>query len=277
MIRLWRVALVLCFALHVSSSSAQDDPKLAASARTLFEEGVQLSDHGQWEGAADRFRRALALRDSQVIRFNLAAALLEQGKVVEASELFRAVVRAPDVEPPLRAEAEQRLTQASQRIAKLTLQVNGTPDGTRVELDGRALPDALIGVATPVDPGKHAARLLSGEDELDAQEAELEAGANATLTLQARRAPSPEQTAAIAVGAEAGSPGVIPPGQATRRDDASARERRKKALWWGIGGGAVVVAGAIIAGVLLANSAKEPSPYRGDFEPGSINVQVSSP
>ncbi|HMI90773.1 MAG TPA: hypothetical protein VK509_05385, partial [Polyangiales bacterium] len=86
----WRIMLVSCLltaaALTAAPARAQsEDASRAASARALFEEGVTFADQGHWDEASDRFRRALALRDSAVIAYNLASALQETGHLVEAS------------------------------------------------------------------------------------------------------------------------------------------------------------------------------------------------
>jgi hypothetical protein len=275
MFQLLRVALVLCFVLASGLSHAQDDASRAASARALFEEGIELAEHGQWDGAADRFRRALFLRDSQVIRFNLAAALAELGQVVEASESLRALLRADGVDASLRVQAEQRLAGVTPRIAKLTVSVSGAPADAQIELDGKALPAALIGVAIPVDPGPHRARMREGESELVARELVLADGGTGTLALERASLPTPAETAAAALSTPAPTPALSVVRQEPTRRDAPRDERKRKALWWGLGSGAVLVAGAVVAGVLLAPHAKKATPYRGDFEPGSVNVQVS--
>jgi hypothetical protein len=273
---LWFV-LVLCLLSTSAAAFAQDEATRAASARALFEEGVGLAEHEQWSDAVDRFQRALSLRDSQVIRFNLAIALAELGRLVESSELLRAVLRADALDPPLRAQAEQRLALVTPRIARLTLAVAGTAGAAQVELDGDALPAAMVGVAIPVDPGSHRARLLQGAQELAASERVLAEGASETLTLERSAAPTAAETAAVALAApvSAGPALAVASHEPTRRDGDARDDRKKKALWWGLGGGAVLAAGAIVAGVLLAPHAKKASPYRGDFEPGSVNVQVT--
>lgn len=278
MIRPWRLAPACCLAvlaliLGTLRVAAQDDPAHSASARTLFEEGVQLAEHGQWRDATDRFRRALSLRDSAVIRFNLASALTELDQVVEASELFRELLRTPGVDAAVQAQAQERLAQATPRIAKLEVQVANAVAGSHVELDGRPLPPALVGVAMPVDPAKHSARLVRDGRELAVEELELGPGESGTVTLAAT-VPSPEQTAERAVHRP--STLVLTKVGPGPRQDSSDTSKRKKRMWWGLGSGAVaLIAGAVIAGVLLAQRSPQADPYTGDFEPGSVSVKVN--
>ena len=68
----------------------------SAAARALFQEGLAFAQEEKFEEAADRFRRAHALRPTPTISYNLAAALSRTGNVVESSELLRHVLRNPD-------------------------------------------------------------------------------------------------------------------------------------------------------------------------------------
>jgi hypothetical protein len=247
----WRITLSLCLvALGGAHTFAQEDAARSASARTLFEEGVQFYDHGQWSDAADRFRRALLLRDSQVIRFNLAAALLELNKVVEASELLRQVERSEGLDPTLHTQAQERLATAMQRMARLTINVEGEVQGALVELDGRPISDPMLGVGIPVDPGPHTVRLLRQQRELDAQPIDLAAGQSGALTLRARQLPTVQQTAAAAVAQPAAASAPIESARSEHKDNS----RKTKILWWSVGAGGAVVVAAVLIGVLASQS-----------------------
>jgi thioredoxin-like negative regulator of GroEL len=88
--RLAYLALAMAIlVLPATSLADQGDAVHSAAARTAFEEGMKKADAQAWGEAAELFQRALSLRDSPVIRFNLAAALAELGRYVEASETLR--------------------------------------------------------------------------------------------------------------------------------------------------------------------------------------------
>ena len=93
----------------------------AARARSLFEAGVRDADEGRWQDAQEKFQRALLLRDSPVVRFNLAVALLELEKPVEASRLLREVERDERTAKDLAARVPDLLESASERLAHLTI------------------------------------------------------------------------------------------------------------------------------------------------------------
>jgi hypothetical protein len=266
----WRVILCVWLACSYAPVRAQDtDPTRAASARAMFEEGVKFADNGAWTDAADRFRRALALRDSQVIRFNLASALVELGKLVEASELLRQVERDESVDGKLRDDARQRLEQTVARIGKLTVHVEGSAAGATILLDERTLAPEQLGVALPTDPGNHHVSAQRDGSELDARDVVLAEGAEQTVSLQL--------AGAVATPEEAARTVALAPADTQQRDSAS--DKKHKWLWWGVAGGAVVVAAAVVISVLATSGSGSGTKksYQGDFDPPSIPVQVSSP
>src|ERR1700742_1593346 len=134
---------------------AAADPARDASARALFEEGVKLAEQGDWTRAEDRFRRALSLRNSAVIAYNLARALSEQGKLVEASEVLRKVEQDEKVEPQMMQSISALQAELGPKIGRIAVLVRNRTAGDRILLDGSELLDAQIGVEIPIDPGNH--------------------------------------------------------------------------------------------------------------------------
>lgn len=268
----WSFAWALClvvFALQ-SRSLAQDvDAGRSASARALFEEGVAFADRGNWSDAADRFERALALRDSQVIRFNLANALSELGKLVEASELLRKVELDDTTDAEVREEASRRMKALTTRIPRLTIEVKGPVEGMRLLLDEHEIAAAQVGVGIPVNPGEHNVRGVRGDAEIDAQSVVLAPGSAQTVTLHAVRIATPAQAAATVVP-------VTEEPAARPIDKGEGDPKRARRLWWGIGGGVVAAAVIVAVSVLVAgHSGGSSSPYHGNFDPPSIPVQVA--
>ncbi len=239
----------------------------------MFEEGVKFVDAHNWPDAADRFRRALALRDSQVIRHNLATALLRQGLLVEASELFRQVLRDPSVDAKVHEEAQRELDALTPRIAKLTIQLEGEPAGTEITVDDRPVADVQVGLAMPMDPGVHVVRAKRDDQELDTQEVSIAEGAEETVTL--RLVPptlvaTPEQAAATVSPARS----LSQPSVATKEDQDPHDRQRAKRLWWGIGSAAVVTVAIVVVSVVVASRSDHTKRYDGDFNPGSLSVEV---
>lgn len=126
-----------------------------ASARALFEQGLELLEAQHWAAAADKFERARQLHASPRITYNLTTALLQLGRLVYASELLRELTTQAAVERSVQEAAETRLKELRERLGRLTVMVDGEAQGLRVELDGRALDPALLDVPMPADPGEH--------------------------------------------------------------------------------------------------------------------------
>ncbi len=268
--RLLFVCLVCLTALYAPPLSAQAaDPARSASARALFEEGVKRADAAEWAEAADRFQRALTLRDSPVIRYNLAAALSELGRLVEASELLRQVVRDPAIDAALRADAQSKLASVSARIGKLTVELDPPDAEVTVVLDEHPLATAMVGVAIPTDPGEHSLRALRGEEEVDARQVTLADGAAQTVTLATKRVATPSEAAATLVPVTA--PAAEPASNPDHREGG-----RSKFLWWGVGAGVVAAVAIAVVSALAINGSNDSGsdPYQGDFDPPYVPVKV---
>jgi tetratricopeptide (TPR) repeat protein len=170
-------------ATRAHAQGSATDPGRTEAARTLFEEGLALVDQERWQEAAERFRRALELRPSPVITFNLASALAKQGKAIEGSELLRVVVQDESAGEDTREAARQLLADVDHQIARLTIEVRGDLALHTILLDERALHTAEVGVALPVDPGPHLVVAKRGELSLFRRELSLAPGSVRRVTL----------------------------------------------------------------------------------------------
>ncbi len=235
-------------------ASAQEATS-AAAARALFDEGVALADAQDWSAAAERFDRALHLRDSTVIAFNLGLAIGHTGRVVEAAELFRRCVRDREADAALRARARTELDAITSRIAWVTVLVSGDSAGAALVIDGATHPAELVGAPIPLDPGEHQVSFARGDIAVAAVTFSLAPGERAEQRVEIRSDAAPEMASARGIdldldpAAVAGASSSPPP-----RDDTG--------VWVGVGIGiGVVVATAIIVAVAL--SAPGETPYSG--------------
>lgn len=212
-----------------------------AAARGLFQEGLELLDAEQWEEAADRFQRAMELRSTPQIVYNLTSALIPLGRLVSASELLRQLLRDDATSAEVRAAAEARLEELLPRLSSLTIRLAPNLDGAEVLIDGASLDPALIGVAAPVDPGSHNITARLGDVEAT-EGVTLEEGSAEELLLEA----SPDQAMS----------------SASAQVDAGDGEPRSRPIvrrwWFWTIIGTVVIAGAVTGGVLGARAADEP-------------------
>jgi hypothetical protein len=193
-----------------------------AAARALFAEGRTLAEGGEWQTAADRFRRALALRPAPAIRYNLAAALAQLGRLVEAAEQLRAAVREASLRDAARAPSEELLGEIEPRIGRLTIRLQGEGRGTQVTLDGRLVSLARIGVATPVDPGSHVIVVRQGN--LDAtRQVNLPDGGSAEVVVPVPTGRPPVSGPGLESGPRESPRAVVPPPDRVARDEVRAQ------------------------------------------------------
>jgi hypothetical protein len=271
-----RAWLALCLLLgcvqlvcRVPLAAAQSDVDATrdASARTFFEEGVRMAEQGNWVDAEDRFRRALTLRSSPVIAYNLASALVERGKLVEASETVRRVLADENVDPQLKQSAARMSTDLQQRISHLTVDVSGWQPGDSALLDGNALLEAQLRIEIPIDPGSHQLRIERAGNTAAWQSITLAPGERQQVILVAR-ALAPSATS-LAQGTHTVQPTAAQSSTADAHPSVFGR-------WWFWTGAAAVVGAGVVVAVLAAQggSAASERPYQGNVPPGSIRVEV---
>jgi len=172
-----------------------------ALARQLFDEGVGLVDQGEWEQAADRFQRSLDLRPSPIVAYNLGSALVELGRLVEASEAYRITILDETSSEQVSRAARTALQEMEPRIGRLTLELTGDTEGVEVFIDDRPLPPQAIGVAAPIDPGTR--RIHATRSGVDVAEIEIEIanGAREEASLDIPERPADEPDPILSTGA----------------------------------------------------------------------------
>ncbi|MCA9615224.1 MAG: tetratricopeptide repeat protein, partial [Myxococcales bacterium] len=111
----------LVLALLTPAAGQPPDPtdeSATAAARALFAEGVSAAEAGDHATAVDRFERALALRWAPPIAYNLAEALAQVGRYVEAVEQLHSVERA-EAPADMQANARLRREELEPRLGRL--------------------------------------------------------------------------------------------------------------------------------------------------------------
>jgi hypothetical protein len=240
-----------------------------ATARALFREGVELSDLGDLQGAADRFRRSLEIRPSPVVEYNLGSTLVELGRLVEASEHLTHVLQHfaqnPGTNERVHRAARALQERIASRIARLTIEVTGFSEGDEVRVDGVRHPEQALGVGAPADPGPHRITVHRNEAELAGEDVELADGANESVVLEVpanvTTPPDPPPDPEIA------QPIVDP--IPIEEDDDGAGVAESPWFWLAIGSGVAVVAMVI---VILSMSAGEEPPFDGSLTPGTLEL-----
>ena len=135
-----------------------------ATARAAYLEGVKLQDSGNCPEALPRFEAAQKLFDAPTHLLHIGQCQAATGKLVEAAETYETLARkplgkdAPEVFRQAQDEAKKELTQIKPRIPTLRVQVTPPPSSLSslvVKLNGNAIPNEVLGIARPVNPGKY--------------------------------------------------------------------------------------------------------------------------
>lgn len=141
---------------------AQQQPSAAdrTTARRLGNEGVVALKNGDFDTAADRFERANDLVNAPSFLVLLARARTGQGRLVEAYEIYRTIIREgvqpdkPEAFKRALAEAKAEVKLLEPRLAWVAVNVVGArPEQVEVTLNGSVIPSAALGAQRPADPG----------------------------------------------------------------------------------------------------------------------------
>ncbi len=213
--------------IAVPTVSTPDSPEISEATRQLFREGVAFAEHGQWTDARDRFRRALAVRASPLLRFNLGVAAEHTGNLVEALDQYRQFLRESGdaANATRRREAQTSIATLEPRIAHLTILAPPDEPAASVRLDDRELPQALVGASIPVDPAHHAIDATSARGRTSHATLDLAEGEMRNVTLE-WTSPSPTVGTPPSATAAATSPTTrLPPAATTTSPTPAARNR----------------------------------------------------
>ncbi len=132
------------------------------AARELFQQGFQLQQAGNYEGALDKFERAQAVFSAPTNLLHIAECQAQLGQLVESSETYRGLARlalpkdTPQAFVAAQTQGAAELQQIEPRIPRVRIDV--TPPnivGLGVAIDDQPMNVALIGVDRPIDPGTH--------------------------------------------------------------------------------------------------------------------------
>lgn len=156
------LALLSWVSFQPAAVYAQDGPSAAdrATARRLATEGQVALKKGDFDTAADRFERANDLLAAPTFLVRLARARAGQGRLVEAYEIYRKIIREgveadqPEAFKRALADAKLEVKAIEPRLAWISVNVvNANPNDVQVTLNDAVIPSAALGAQRPVDPG----------------------------------------------------------------------------------------------------------------------------
>ena len=265
-----RAAAIATFAICLLSTAAQAEPTAQdrETARTLLLDGRKKMAAQEYTEALKMFRAAHAIMNVPTTGLALARAQVALHMLIEARETAVAVTKIP-VDPgdakvfaTARTEAGDLAASLLGRIPSLTVVVNGLPSDRppSVTVDGAPIPEATVGLARKLNPGKHTVQIAASGFVSETREIELPEGVAHTETIELkpdrRTGTAPPTVAAPPAGAassstSAGSPGVTSRPTAIHMGDSGSPARGQKAgvpSWvWISGGLGLAATGAGVA------------------------------
>lgn len=210
--RLGPSAVILCLMTQTAFAQTAEE---RAGARAAAEQGVKAFAEGRWTEASDLMARAEKLVHAPTHLLYLAQAEEKLGHLVVAHETYLKIIReklapnSPDVFFSAQEDAKKRADALRPRLSQVSIVVQGSQAGVPVDvtMDGSKVPEALVGVPHPVDPGEHQFEATAEGMQSGLSKVVLREGASETivLTLQSTGGPS-----AAAEGNDARAPAGQP-------------------------------------------------------------------
>ncbi len=152
------IAVVTCV-MHISAAYADNAP----AAETLFNEGKKLGTQGKWQEACLKFEESQRIDPGIGTLFQLANCHERIGKTASAWAEFREVAASSKASGQAAREkvARERAAALENKLARLTITVDGDAPGLTVRRDGTDVGRAQWGSPIAVDPGTHRIEALA--------------------------------------------------------------------------------------------------------------------
>ncbi len=151
--------LALCLPCRIAAAL---DEGVTSTARALAQEAEQDFKDGRFPEASEKFFKAYQAVRVPTLARSAARALVQQGKLVWASELYRQAVLLQanelwigGVQQDAQSRAREELAALMPRLSRLRIQVRGAPLAeVEVFIDDVRVPGSLLGANQYVDPGE---------------------------------------------------------------------------------------------------------------------------
>ena len=161
------------------------------TARQLYNQGIELRDRGDMRGALEKLKAAHALGNTPITGVELCKTHASLAQPVEAREVCLGVGRIPPLagETPRSQDARNEATRIAEdmrpKIAIVRLHIMGVPPGREpiVMVDGAPVPNAALGEARAVNPGKHDVSARVGNGPETRSQVDLAPGESKDITL----------------------------------------------------------------------------------------------
>ncbi len=181
--------------MALSPWAAQGQPATnPAAAEELFRKALAEEDAGRWERACELYVASFKLDASVGTQLNVGRCAEHFGKIATAwAEFQKARALNQHTPEPRRAEVQRFLDEADARLEKrvpyVTIDIRARPEGLVVTSDGAELPTGSLGVAIPLDPGRHELVLAAPGYTTERRTVELAEGQRVVVNVALEKAP----------------------------------------------------------------------------------------
>lgn len=194
---------VVAVSMTMSAAALGQSAADKATARQLATQGIQYYQQGKHAEALDLLQRAEQLYDAPVHLIYIARAQAALGKLVEASETYRRLIRtdlpagAPQPFKDAVSDAQKELQQLEPKVPSLRIDVApADAKGLQLKVDGDVISSVVIGINRPTNPGKHSVEAAAPNFDTATASVDLAVGGKQTVALQMQPRP--------------GAPGPVP-------------------------------------------------------------------
>lgn len=248
------VCMALLCALNPTTAQAQTEEVAdTETARALFREGVNHALRDEFAEAATCFSRAYAIHRAPTIAYNWAATLDRLGRLVEASELVREVVRDRSVDDATRQASRDLWADLRHRVGHLRVTLSGETSGVELVLDGVHLAPAIADRPIAVDPGEHRVGAARDGAVVVSGQARFEEGQELEIELVIPPAPLAQDRRAVNLALATADERAV-------RDESGNHDLE---IALGIGAAALAVAGGVTLAIVLMDQGKGDPPIAG--------------
>ena len=149
-------SLVLPVALMSKPHSALAQSSDEVTAEALFRAGREASVEGRHAQACMRFKESFRLEPVPGTLLNIAICEEELGRLASAWQGYQGVLDALPASDERAELARSHLSKLEPRLPRLTLRLApNAPPNTSIRRDRNVVGSASIGLALPLDPGRH--------------------------------------------------------------------------------------------------------------------------
>ncbi len=139
----------------LAAPTAQAESGKPSRAEVLFREGREAVGRNDMVTACAKFEASVGLARRPGPLLNLADCEERAGHLVSASKMWREVIQGLSTADDRLTAAKQREADLMKKLPMLSIRVTPLVEGTRIEIDGVAVPVGDLDTPQPVDPGNH--------------------------------------------------------------------------------------------------------------------------